>query len=290
MVLVGLIGFPVKHSISAAFQQAAFDHLGMKAQYEVWEVTAEELEDKLVELREPDHLGANVTIPHKETVIRLLDYVDDLARRIGAVNTIVNQGGHLVGFNTDAQGFLAALRQDGGFEPRGRSAVLLGAGGAARAAASILVEEGIGSLAIINRSQERAKALSQDTERRAKNKEHGRVTAYPWETQSLSKALDNCDLVVNCTPLGTWGSKWAELSPLEASSIPPGALVYDLVYNPPETPLLAEARKAGARTLKGLPMLVYQGAASFQLWTGRKPPVEIMAEAARRALGLEGGD
>ncbi len=295
-VLVGLIGYPVKHSVSAAFHQAAFDHMGMRAQYLLWEVPPEDLEEKLKELREPDHLGANVTIPHKEAVIPLLDHVDEMARRIGAVNTIVNQGGHLVGFNTDAQGFLTALRGEGEFEPQGRRAVLVGAGGAARAAAFMLLEAGIGTLAIVNRNLDRADALVQDLERGQKGRkeaarggQEGRTTAYPWEPEALARALDNCDLVVNCTPLGTRSSQWEGHSPLSAALIPPSALVYDLVYNPPETPFLAEARKAGARTLPGLPMLLYQGAASFQLWTGRKAPVEVMYAAARRALGLEKG-
>lgn len=293
-VQVGLIGYPVKHSISAAFHQAAFDHLGMKAEYLLWEVSPEDLEDKLKELREPSHLGANVTIPHKEEVIPLLDHIDDVARRIGAVNTIVNQGGLLVGFNTDAEGFLTALRGEGGFEPENKRAVLLGAGGAARAAAFMLLEAGAGELAIVNRNAERSGALVRALEQGAKSSggSRGRATkvaALPWEPEVLARALENCDLVVNCTPLGTRGGQWEGRSPLGAGSIPPTALVYDLVYNPPETPLRAEAQKAGARTLNGLPMLVYQGAASFRLWTGRKAPVDVMAAAARRALGLDNG-
>ncbi|MDP2661263.1 MAG: shikimate dehydrogenase [Dehalococcoidia bacterium] len=294
-VLVGLIGYPVKHSISASFQQAAFDHLGMDARYVLWEVPPQDLAEKLLDLREPDHLGANVTIPHKADVIPLLDHVDAMARRIGAVNTIVNQGGLLVGFNTDAQGFLAALHREGEFDPKSRKAVLLGAGGAARAVSFGLLEQAVGSLSIINRDPARAQALVRDLERGTNHRERDtrrekrpRVTVYPWEPEALKAALDGCDLVVNCTPLGTLGGRWERRSPLPASLIPPGALVYDLVYNPPETPLLAEARKAGARTLNGLPMLVYQGAASFKLWTGREAPVEVMTKASRRAVGLDG--
>jgi len=308
-VTVGLLGYPVKHSVSAAFHQAAFDHLGMKAEYMLWEVPPEDLAEKLGELRNPDHLGANVTIPHKEAVIPLLDHVDTLARRIGAVNTIVNQGGHLVGFNTDAQGFMTALRRDGEFEPLGGRAVILGAGGAARAVAFVLLDEGIGSLAIVNRNPDRAQGLARELEQGTRSKEpgkrnresgtragepgikrngQGRIVAYSWEPETLKLALDGCDLVVNCTPLGTLGSQWEGHSPLSAASIPPRILVYDLVYNPPETPLLGESLKAGARTLNGLTMLVYQGAASFQLWTGRKAPVEVMTAAARSALGLGG--
>lgn len=284
--LVGLIGYPVKHSVSAAFQQAAFDYLGLDSRYLVWEVPLASLDAKLVELRQPDHLGANVTIPHKEAVIPLVDQVDELAGRIGAVNTIVNRDGRLVGLNTDAQGFLLALRREAGFDPKGRRAVLLGSGGAARAAAFILLENAIASLAIVNRDQERARMLVRDLEERTEDKQQSQIRTYPWETEAIRSALDSCDLIVNCTPLGTWGSKWEGQSPLEADIIPPGCLVYDLVYNPAETPLLVEARKARAERLPGLPMLVFQGAASFQLWTGREAPIEVMMDAARRALGL----
>lgn len=293
--LAGLIGFPVKHSISAAFQQAAFDHLSIDARYLLWEVPSESLEGKMAELRQPGYLGANVTIPHKEAVIPLLDEVEDMAARIGAANTIVNQDGRLKGLNTDAHGFLLALRQQGGFDPAGRKAVLLGAGGAARAAAFVLLNNGIGSLVIVNRDQARARALVGDLgrtgnrEKGTSDGDRGTVNVLPWEDAAIASVLDGCDLVVNCTPLGTWGSKWEDQSPLQAAQIPPGALVYDLVYNPPETRLLAEARKAGARTLPGLPMLVFQGAAAFELWTRQEAPIAVMMAAARKALGLSDG-
>ncbi|MDP2661702.1 MAG: shikimate dehydrogenase [Dehalococcoidia bacterium] len=283
---VGLIGHSVKHSVSAAFQQAALDHLGIDARYLVWDVPPESLKTKMAELRQPDHLGANVTIPHKEAVIPLLDEVEQMAGQIGAVNTIVNRRGRLEGLNTDSRGFLLALRREAGFDPSGRKAVLLGAGGAARAAAFVLLGNGIASLTLVNRDQGRAKALAGDLERGTRSDEQRRVTVMPWEAMELASALGGCDLIVNCTPIGTWGSTWEGQSPLESNMITDACLVFDLVYNPAETPLLAAARMAGARTLPGLPMLVYQGASSFQLWTGQEAPIDIMMAAARQALGL----
>ncbi len=284
-VFVGLIGHSVKHSISAAFQQAALDHLGIDARYLVWDVPSDGLRTKIDELRQPDHLGANVTIPHKEAVIPLLDGVERMAGQIGAVNTIVSRGGRLEGLNTDASGFLLALRREAGFDPRDRTAVLLGAGGAARAAAFVLLGNGIASLTIVNRDQGRAKTLEDDLEGGTRSAELKRVKVVPWKEEELALAIRGCDLLVNCTPIGTWSSPWEGQSPVDENLITDACLVFDLVYNPAETPLLAAARKAGARTLPGLPMLVYQGASSFQLWTGQEAPIAVMMEAARRALG-----
>jgi shikimate dehydrogenase len=276
---VGIIGYPLQHSISPAFQQAAFDHLGLDIRYEVWETERRDLPVALEGMRHPSKLGGNVTIPHKEAVLPLLDSVDRDAERIGAVNTIVNRGGKLAGHNTDSIGFLKALYLDGAFVARNKRAVLLGAGGAARAVGFSLAEAGARSLTIVNRTPERAEAL--ETALKVTNVE---VLSLPWTDEQVERALAGCDLLVNCTSVGLKGSSTEGQSPLRASLIPKGALVYDLVYNPAETPLLAAARRAGARTLGGLPMLVYQGAASFELWTGKPAPVDIMMAVARRAF------
>ena len=207
-------------------------------------------------------LGANVTVPHKEAVFPLLDSVSEEARLIGAVNTIHNRDGALEGHNTDARGFLSALREQAGFEPRGRTALILGAGGSAKAVAVALAGEGVASVAIANRTVERAEALA----------ELVRTLDVPVQAVALSSAAlreaGKCDLIVNCTSLGMTGGPGPAETPLAAELIPPDALVCDLVYNPRETRLLREAAAAGAKTLGGLPMLVYQGAAAFELWTG----------------------
>jgi shikimate dehydrogenase len=159
---VGLIGHKLKHSISPQFQQAAFDYLGLDIRYELWDTEKDELPGVVEGIRDFSKLGANVTIPYKEAVLPLLDKVDQLARRIGAVNTIVNKDDKLVGYNTDASGFMKALEEEGGFVPKGKRAILLGAGGAARAVGFALVGAGVKSLVILNRTQDKAEALAWD--------------------------------------------------------------------------------------------------------------------------------
>jgi shikimate dehydrogenase len=277
----GIIGYPLRHSVSPAMQQAAFDALGIAARYERWETPPERLAERVAGLRAADVLGANVTVPHKEAVLSLLDELEPAAGRIGAINTIVNAGGRLTGHNTDTIGFLRALREDGRFDPKGCRALLLGAGGAARAVAFSLADAGATHIAIANRTPERARALVADL---ARFKIH--ADALPWEDSAIAAALKSSGLVVNCTSLGMAHGSAEGASPLASLQIPPSVLVYDLVYNPPVTPLMAQAQRAGARALGGLPMLVYQGSAAFTLWTGQRPPEDVMFAAARRALGL----
>jgi shikimate dehydrogenase len=276
---VGLIGNKLKHSISPIFQQAAFDYLGLDIRYEVWETAKDDLPRVVEGIRDPSKLGANVTIPYKEAMLPLLNDVDSDARRIGAVNTIVNRGGKLTGYNTDSSGFLKALREDGGFSPRNKRAVLLGAGGVARAVGFALVDTGMRSLIILNRTQSRGEALAWDL--KVSDTE---VVALSWKDGKTLTALTECDLLVNCTSVGMKDSAGEGKSPLGVGLIPKRALVYDVVYNPIETPLISAAKKAGARTLGGLPMLVYQGAASFELWTGKSAPIDMMMRVAKRAL------
>jgi shikimate dehydrogenase len=276
---VGLIGHKLGHSISPQFQQAAFDYLNLDVRYEVWEIEKEALPDVIDGLRDPAKLGVNVTIPYKEDVIPLLDELDETARRIGAVNTVVNRDGKLVGYNTDGSGFIRALRQDGGLEPQGKRAVILGAGGVARAVGYALVDGGVMSLSIINRTTERGEALAS-----ALMTSGSEVVASVWKDGRTLQALMECDLLVNCTSVGMKDSDAENQLPIDVRLIPTRALVYDVVYNPVETPLLAAARQAGARTMGGLSMLVYQGAEAFELWTGRPAPVDIMMAAAKKAL------
>jgi shikimate dehydrogenase len=230
-------------------------------------------------LRGAEYLGANVTIPHKERVLPMLDGVDPQAATIGAVNTIVKEGRRLIGHNTDAGGFVRSLRERAGLEPRGKRVLLLGAGGAARAAAFGLAGEGIAALTIANRTVERAVSLAT-----AVGEAVPRTAAIPLDAAALKRALTAVDLVVNSTSLGMSHGEDAGVTPLTADMVPEGALVYDMVYTPPITPLLTAAFEAGARTLGGLWMLVYQGAAAFELWTAKKAPIKVMYGAAETAL------
>jgi shikimate dehydrogenase len=283
--LVALIGYPLTHSISPFFQQAAFGYYQLGIRYENWEIELSQLEAAVNRLRQSSILGANVTIPYKEAVLPLLNELDELVVQIGAANTIVNRDGRLLGYNTDAPAFIRALRQDGDFEPRDKQVVLLGAGGVARAASFALVKQGVRSLTIVNRTLERVERLAASL--REKTKATTAITILPWEELESSKVLSHADLLVNCTSMGMKHSLLEEQTPLKAGSIPKDALVYDLVYNPRETLLLKEARKAGARVLGGLAMLVYQGAASFELWVGKEAPLDIMFRQAGEALGYE---
>ena len=277
----GIFGYPISHSISPPMHQAAFDHVGIDASYEAWETHPDKLADEVCKLRSDLYMGANVTVPHKQAIMEYLDEVDDLATLIGAVNTIVNNNGRLLGTNTDAEGFITSLRMYGDIEPAGLTAVLVGAGGAARAAGHALADSGVGSITIANRTLDRARSLA------------GEIAAQGIQTQAMGLSdpdfgpvCARAGLLVNSTSVGMLHGPAEDASPVPDGAISSESVVYDMVYNPPDTPLLKAAEDAGAQVVGGLPMLVYQGAAAWSRWTGRDAPVGVMFEAARRALGL----
>ena len=306
---VGIIGYPVGHSVSPQMQQAALDHYKLDIKYEMWETAPDKLASFIEQLRQPQYLGANITVPHKGAMLQLVDELEALASAVGAVNTIVNRDGRLLGFNTDTGGFLQALNKDGEFDPAEKRAVILGAGGVARAATFALSKAGIKSLTITDIDLDRAHRLKSDLASSLANTQ-GKVPRSCYDAKDVTwidsltyklwpipdinvlsmddpqfkTAISACQLIVNCTPVGMKHSATENQSPLNARLIPQEALVYDVVYNPMETRLLAAAKVAGARTLNGLAMLVYQGAIAFELWTGREAPVNIMFEAAKKAL------
>ncbi|HLL80240.1 MAG TPA: shikimate dehydrogenase [Ktedonobacteraceae bacterium] len=287
MKQVGLIGYPVAHSFSPAMQQAAFDACGIEARYVLWETPPKAMEQRIASLRAPNMLGANVTVPHKECAFALVGECDALAARIGAVNTIVNRHGRLIGYNTDAPGLLRALREQG-FEPRGKRVVMLGTGGAARGGSVALLESGVEELTLLGRTQDRLHALLH----------HLRALAAAWFSRTsvngallgsdeASQALARAELLMNATPVGLKANKANDTTLLvDVSVLPASALVMDMIFNPPRTPLLQAAQERGLLTLNGLSMLLYQGAAAFELWTGQPAPVEVMREALQRALPL----
>ena len=269
---VALLAHPAGHSVSPAMHGAAFAALGIDARYDALDVPPERLEGVVAALRGEPWWGANVTVPHKRAVVPLLDDVTALASRLGAVNTIVRRGDRLLGDNTDAAGYARSLAQlaDGW---AGAQAVVMGAGGAARAVVAVLVEAGA-RVAIANRSPERASALVADLASGAE--------VLPAE--AVAAAVRRCDLLVQTTTVGMAGGPPG--SPLPDGVLPrAGAVVQDLVYRPALTPLLAAARAAGCHVQNGLPMLVYQGAAAFTAWTGVAAPEEVMGLAAEAALG-----
>ena len=277
--LTGILGFPLSHSVSPIFQQAAMDYYGLDVRYMVWDTPPESLGDQIRKLRSRDVLGFNVTVPFKQVVIPYLDEVSPEATVIGAVNTVVIKSDRMIGYNTDQTGFIKALREHGGMDPQGKRALLLGAGGAASAVGYALIQNGASFLVIANRTIERAHRLALELELLSGYS----IPAVSLNKEDLSWYLNQeepIDLLVNCTTLGMSHSSEMHNEPIGRGLIPGSALICDLVYNPLETPLLHSAREVGARTLCGLPMLIYQGASAFRLWTGLEPPVEIMFKAA----------
>lgn len=281
MKRIGLIGQGLKHSLSAAMQQAALDHHGIDARYELWDTRPEEVEERVASLRRTDCLGANVTVPHKQAVMPFLDELDAVARQAGAVNTIVPREGRLAGGNTDVVGFAVALRE-AGFDIVGVHATVLGAGGGARAVALALILGGANVITVSDAAPDRAATLASDLRELASPATT--LTCTYWDDAAFQRSVRECGLLVNCTPVGMRFGPAEGQSPVAADLIPAGCLAFDLVYNPEETPFLRAARSRGARAVGGLAMLVHQGAASFHLWTGREAPVEVMFDAARKAL------
>ena len=277
----GIFGYPIGHSISPAMHNAAFKRAGIDAVYEAWPTAPGDLPAGVAVLRNGNYLGANVTVPHKQAVMEHLDEIDDLAARIGAVNTIVNRSGRLLGSNTDALGFINSLQSEAGASAAGLNVVLVGAGGAARAAAYALADAQAATLTIANRTVERAESLSDELGRTGVE-----TPAFGLADPDFLSACERADLIVNSTSVGMLHGPAEGRSPIPAEVIQPGCVVYDMVYNPPNTPLLIAAEKAGAKAVGGLPMLVYQGAAAWTRWTGRDAPVEVMFDAAKDALGL----
>jgi shikimate dehydrogenase len=272
----GIIGDPIEHSMSPVMHNAAFTALDLDYAYLPFRVRREELKMAIAGIKALGIVGLNVTIPHKVDVIPLLDKLDLLAEKMGAVNTIVNEDGVLAGYNTDAPGFLQALLARG-IAPEGKKIVILGAGGAAKGISFILAEAGA-RLVILNRTLFKAKQLVSQIAQ-SYNK---RLEAMALNDENLRRALDNADVLVNTTSIGMVPD--VDRTPVPAELLKADVVVFDIVYNPLETRLLREARMAGARTIDGLDMLVWQGVLAFHKFTGREAPFEIMKQAAEKAL------
>ena len=270
--LLGVIGDPVAHSLSPALHQPAFDELGLPAQYERWHTPAEAIPERIGSLRDPRVLGASVTVPHKITVMSHIDEILPAARRAGAVNTIVNRDGRLIGDNTDIHGFgVTVAGALAGTRPS--VALVLGAGGAARAVVLALEAAGIAEIVVANRDVERAVQLASDLA-------PAPVRAAALNDGLLADELPRAGILVNATSLG-WHAGEIPIAASWLDRLPADAVVADLTYR--DTDLLLTASQRGLRTADGLPMLVHQGARAFTLWTGYPAPVATMLEAARAA-------
>jgi shikimate dehydrogenase len=270
----GIIGDPIGHSLSPEMQNAAFEAEGLNFIYLPFRVKKEDLGDAISGIRALNIRGLNVTIPHKVHVIPFLDEIDILAEKIGAVNTIVNEKGILKGYNTDASGFMKTL-QEQNIEPRHKNITVLGAGGAARSIAFVLAESGA-RLTILNRHPETAQDLADNL-----NRAFGIfVKAVKLSSRTLAESLDGADILVNTTSVGMLPD--IDSTPVPENLIKSGLIVVDIIYNPLQTRLLKEAEKKGARVISGIEMLIWQGALAFELWTGKKAPLETMRKVVMK--------
>jgi shikimate dehydrogenase len=277
-VMYGVLGDPVKHSKSPLMLNRAFQENGINAAYTAFHVTPDKLGAAIQGIRALGYGGVNVTIPHKLEVMQYLDDIDEGARLIGAVNTIVNRDGKLIGYNTDGIGYVRSLKEETGFNIEGRTLLIIGAGGAARGVAYALAKESPATIYIVNRSMERAEQLSSDIG-------HIMARCVSVDLSALGQ-IPQVDFIVNTTSVGmfpridelpidsTWMKSW----------IGSHTLVSDLVYNPLKTRFLREAANYGAKTHSGLGMFVYQGAYAFEYWTGQKAPVAAMRSIVEQSF------
>ncbi|MYA59259.1 MAG: shikimate dehydrogenase [Chloroflexi bacterium] len=274
----GIIGHPLGHTLSPVFQNAALQHHGIDEVFEAWPTHPDDLAVKVNSFRADGFLASCVTLPHKQAVIPMIDELADTAVAVGAVNWIINDNGHLTGHNTDSPGFLRALTELGGCDPAGKSSVVFGAGGAARAIVHALKSAGVASMTIANRTLSRAGELAADF-----SDDRLEIETCAMDDPNLSKIARSADLLVNTSSMGMDGGPAPDATPVTAESMSPNAVAYDAVYAPPMTPFLKEAEKAGAQSLRGFTMLLLQGAVGFELATGKPAPVDEMFEAVRQA-------
>lgn len=272
--LVGLLGHPVSHSQSPIMHNTAFSHTQLNFAYAAFDVAPEQLDEAVAGIRALGLRGVNVTIPHKVAILPMLDEIDPLAKRIGAVNTVVNENGRLIGYNTDGMGYVRSLVEESNVQLQSQVVTLLGAGGAARAVAFTLAEQGVKEIRIINRSREKATSLAEHLS--------AIVPTSVVDPADGQHAIADATLLINTTSIGMYPQ--VDEMPVPAEWLHERLIVSDLIYNPLETRLLKQARLIGARAHSGVGMFVNQGALAFELWTGEKAPSEIMREVVLQQL------
>ncbi len=261
--LYGVVGYPIRHSLSPTMHNAAFSATNINAVYLAFEV--QDMAGCLKGMKALNMKGLSVTMPHKTTVIPLLDEVDDLAAKIGAVNTIVNRNGRLIGYNTDATGALKALEEK--VDLKGKTGIIIGAGGAARAIGYILKDKGL-DITVVNRSIERGRALAQ-------------ALSCPFIPIAALEEI-SADILINTTPVGMMPH--TEACIVTEQTLKKGMVIMDIIYHPLATRLITMAGAQGCLTVNGLTMFLYQGAEQFRIWTGREAPMDIMADAVKQVL------
>ncbi len=272
--LYGVIGDPIEHSLSPAMHNAAFEALKLDCVFLAFKVGLSQVEDTLRGMRSLGIRGLNVTMPDKNAVISYLNEVNEIAKFLGSVNTILNDDGRLLGFSTDGEGASRALKEYG-ISLSGKKLLLLGGGGAAKAIAYTLSQE-LEELTLLNRTPEKTNALVDGLKKLGRKVSNG-----PLSESTIEDSLKDADILINATNVGMLP---VERSLLKSEWLRPDLTVMDIVYNPLETKLAKDAKEAGAKVISGLEMLIYQGAASFEIWTGKPAPVEVMRKAAESQL------
>ena len=274
--IYGVIGDPIEHSLSPQMHNAAFKELGLNCIYLPFRVTRRNLKSAMIGMRALNIRGFNVILPHKTAVIKFLDELDEAAQEVGAVNTVLNDEGRLIGYNTDGLGAARALEEQD-VDPSDKRIVLVGAGGAARAIAFALARIAR-SIFILNRTRNRALKLAKDIERRIGKK----ILTRSLTRNSLLEVLRDADILINATSVGMYPR--TEETVATRKVLHSGIVVFDIVYNPIRTLLLREAEAVGAKTITGVGMLVHQGAEAFKIWTNRSPPIEVMRRTLMEEL------
>ena len=274
---VALIGHPVTHSLSGELQQAAFDSLGIDAHYELVDRLLIDLPETIATLRDPDTLGANITVPFKERAVPMMDRLSDDAHATGAVDTVTREGTRLIGHNSDVPGFRKALDALVGKQKLPKAAVVLGAGGASRAVVHALITSGFQHVIVFNRHLHRAEGLVRHFGRSAA---HMELRAKPWHESVLEAELARTKVLINASSVG----RVQDETPIPAELLPPDLMVLDLLYAPRQSRLLREAAAAGASAVQnGDVMLIHQSAAAFELWTGQPAPIELLTQTLEDA-------
>lgn len=273
---LGVIGYPIKHSLSPVIQNAAISASGLDYAYIAMPIAPEDLKTAVFGLKAANFSGFNVTIPHKVTIMQYLDEIDDTAKFIGAVNTVKIENGRLYGYNTDVIGFINPLLKEG-FALKDKTVVIFGAGGASRAIICGLIQQKVAHIVLGVRNQAKGEKLA------ASFKDLADIAAYDWHDETFTAWLAKADLLVNTTPLGMFPNIDTAV-PIEWEKVNRDAFVYDIVYTPAKTRFLQEAQARGHKILNGEKMLAEQGAASLRYWTGEKVDVAVMVKALREYL------
>jgi len=266
---VGIIGNSIKHSLSPIIQNLALKTHNINANYEIWDTPIPELKNRIDLLKQDNVLGANVTIPYKEQVIPWLDSLSDEVKTIGAVNTIINRKGQLHGENTDSRGFIKDLTDRHNISVTNKNILVLGAGGSSKAIIYGLLKNNCQSITIINRTQAKAEDIVN------KFSYLGNIKTVSSKFDQ-TKDLSNFDIIINCTSFGMKHSELEGQLPIPQNLVKQCRIFYDLVYNPPITPIILEIQKYGGIGINGIGMLIEQAGLSFKLWTGLEPPIDSM--------------